>query len=200
MALGLCFTVLSSNLCYAATTADTVIAEAVNDGILLPELDDETTSFLSKLSTVFDEFSLNDTGVLILNSSMDTIQKKAGFSDSEMIMFENLLQFNKSHPAGQEDIPMTRIQVEGWKIKFTQADVQTFLAGAAAVGPAAIIAALSGLGSVVPGIGNVLGGILGVVSAVDLCVLVSRAILQNKGIYIGIEWNGPIPHYTQGLW
>lgn len=48
---------------------------------------------------------------------------------------------------------------------------------------------------------TILGGtILGVVAAGDLCYLVLQAISANKGIYIGVEWSGIIPSYTQGLW
>lgn len=155
---------------------------------------------MSKLSTIYDEFELSDNGILSLKSSLSEIQEKANFNDVEMENFRNLLDFNKANPVGEKNTVMPRIHVSDWKIYFTQSDVQTFLAGAAAVGPAAIVAALSALGSTVPGVGTVIGTILGVVAAGDLCYLVLQAISANKGIYIGVEWNGIIPSYTQGLW
>lgn len=201
IALGLCMTILGGNVCYAASAADIVLADAVQDGLFLSDhLTQENKDFLNKLSTIYDEFELSDNGILSLKSPLSEIQAKANFNDAEMENLRNLLDFNKVNPVGEKDTVMPRIHVSGWKIYLTQSDVQTFLAGAAAVGPAAIIAALSALGSTVPGVGTVIGAILGVVAAGDLCYLVLQAISANKGIYIGVEWNGIVPSYTQGLW
>lgn len=201
VALGLCLSLVGGNVCYAATAADAAIVEAANDGIVMSDyITDENREFFNKLMIVFDEFTLDDNGILGVKSSLSEIQEKAGFTDDEMAIFNGLFEFNKTYPAGAENIILTRVHVSDWKIYLTQGDVQTFLAGAAAVGPAAIVAALSALGSTVPGVGTVVGAILGVVAAGDLCYLVLQAISANKGIYIGVEWNGVVPSYVQGLW
>lgn len=83
---------------------------------------------------------------------------------------------------------------------FTYDDVATYLSAAAAIGPAAVTAALSALASTVGPVGTVIGGILGYVVSADLCYLVIQAGALQKGIYIGVDWNGPFPVYTQGLW
>lgn len=33
-----------------------------------------------------------------------------------------------------------------------------------------------------------------------LCYLVVQANQLRKGVYIGMQWNGPFPNYTDSLW
>lgn len=159
-------------------------------------------TFLEKLTTVYDVFELDDEGVLILTSSLDEIQVRAGFSDAEMLRFNEMMEFNKDNPAvATEDSIQPRLHVEDWKVYFTYDDVAMYLSAAAAIGPAAITAALSALATTAaPGVGTVIGAIVGYVVSADLCYLVIQAGIKHQGIYIGLDWNGVFPNYTQGTW
>ena len=52
---------------------------------------------------------------------------------------------------------LRRIHVKNWKVYFTYNDVMATLFAAAQVGPAAITAALTALGSAYPGVGTAIG-------------------------------------------
>ena len=97
-------------------------------------------------------------------------------------------------------MPSTRLHVEDWKIYFDLGDVHAFLFAAAQVGPAAIMAALSALGSVYPGVGTVVGAIVGLFGGGTIIYWVFQAVALEKGLYIGVDWNGPFPNPAIGLW
>lgn len=166
-------------------------------------MSEEAIAFMSKLSTVYDVFDLDEYGKLTTNISMVEIKARAGFTDDEMIMFENMMLFNEDNPAtsGGEQNPNTRIKVKNWKLYFTYDEVMMYFHAAAMLGSAAITAAISALASTVsPGVGTVLGVIAGYIVSADLAYLVLRAAAQQKGIYIGITWDGIFPVYDQGTW
>lgn len=180
-------------------------------------LDQDDKVYLDKLTKVFDEFSLNSSGVLKVDKSLSEIQEKAGFTDVEMERFNEILIFSKNNPsvanerkiseAISKDITKTgntiepQVFVEDWKIYFTLEEVQTYFLAAAQIGPAAIVAALAGLGTAIGGpVGTAIGTIVGYVSGAGFAYLVMRAVMLQKGVYIGLEWDGLFPVYVDGTW
>lgn len=196
------------SLVLIVSTAGTVLAadtEVSNIAYTISDyMDDDAIEFMQKMTSVYNYFSLNEDGILTVSKTEEEIQSIADFSDAEMLLYNEMLQYNQSHPASTN--PGTpsvspRITVEDWKIYFTYEEVQMYLSAAAAIGPAAMTAALTALTTVVsPGVGTVLGAIIGYVVSADLCYLVIQAGLNQQGIYIGIDWNGIFPNYTQGTW
>lgn len=91
--------------------------------------------------------------------------------------------------------------VSDWKLYFAYDEVISTFYTAAQIGPAAVVAALTGLGTAIGGpAGAMIGIIIGSISGADLMYLVIRAVALKKGIYIGLDWDGPFPVYTQGTW
>lgn len=195
-----CMVLVVSSVCQvSAAEGDIADNQVTSISDYFSESDKE---FLGKLTAVYDVFELDSEGVLFLTASLDEIQERAEFTDAEMLRFNEMLDFNKENPAiGVESIPLTRLHVEDWKVYFTYDDVAMYLSAAAAIGPAAITAALSALATTAaPGVGTVIAAIVGYVVSADLCYLVLQATVNQQGIYIGLDWNGIFPNYTQGTW
>lgn len=166
-------------------------------------LDEESKIYLEKMTNIFDVFEINDRGILSLNTSLDNIQRRAGFTDKEMQKFNDLMNYNKAKSAGyaESNMVMPRISVRDWKVYFTYDEVMMYFSTAVTMGPAAITAALSALATTAsPGVGTVIGAIAGYVVSADLMYLVLQAGINRQGIYIGLDWNGAFPNYTQGTW
>lgn len=94
--------------------------------------------------------------------------------------------------------------VKDWKVYFSLDEVKMYFFAAAATGPVALAAALNSVvfllgGPVATTISLVLT-IIGTATLVNLCYLITQAVVQKKGIYIGISWNGAFPNYAQGTW
>lgn len=195
-----CMLLVVSSVCQvSAAEGDIADNQVTSISDYFSESDKE---FLGKLTAVYDVFELDSEGVLFLTASLDEIQERAEFTDAEMLRFNEMLDFNKENPAiGVESIPLTRLHVEDWKVYFTYDDVVMYLSAAAAIGPAAITAALSALATTAaPGVGTVIAAIVGYVVSADLCYLILQAAVNQQGIYIGLDWNGIFPNYTQGTW
>lgn len=168
------------------------------------QISENDKGFMSKFAKGFELVSFDTTGKLFVDASDQEITEVTGFNQSELARFHSVIdlgnQLTSSNGEGNE-LVTPYIHVSDWKVYFTHNDVQTFLVGAAHVGPAAITAALTALSTMVsPGVGTVIGLIVGVVGAADLCYLVIQSQIRGQGIYIGIEWNGIFPNYTQGYW
>ncbi|MEK3978887.1 hypothetical protein MKY37_07270 [Psychrobacillus sp. FSL K6-2836] len=77
--------------------------------------------------------------------------------------------------------------VKDWKVYFSLDEVEMYFFAAAATGPVATTISL-------------VLTIIGTATLVNLCYLITQAVVQKKGIYIGISWNGAFPNYAQGTW
>lgn len=79
-----------------------------------------------------------------------------------------------------------------------------YFSAAAAIGPEALMLAVDGvltmLGGPAGAVASVILDIVGIASITNLCYLIIQSAYYGKGIYIGIDWNGPFPNYTQGMW
>ena len=95
---------------------------------------------------------------------------------------------------------LRRIHVKNWKVYFTYNDVMATLFAAAQVGPAAITAALTALGSAYPGVGTVIGAAIGLFGGGTIVYWVLQAAANKQGFYIGIDWNGAFPNPAIGTW
>ncbi|XBX04681.1 hypothetical protein QMP26_30135 [Enterocloster clostridioformis] len=201
-AMALCLALTGTSVCYAAEP-QVVSANSETVFNVSDYMTKDAKDFMDKLMVVYEDFELDENGSLVLANSVDEIKEKAGFSDEEMVIFQNMMTYSKENPVGGKigvEIPSTRLHVEDWKVYFTFEDVGMYLSAAAAIGPAAITAALSAMATTLGPVGTAIGAIVGYVVSADLCYLVLQAGALGKGIYIGLDWNGPFPSYTQGLW
>jgi hypothetical protein len=96
------------------------------------------------------------------------------------------------------------LYVSNSKLYFTNSDVRMYLFAAAAVGSGALAVALAGVGTLMGGpVGLFISTalvIIGLGTLTNLCYLIIQAVTLNQGVYIGINWNGPFPNYSQGTW
>lgn len=214
MAILMVFTILTPSTAQAKTTQINGNVNFLNNIYIEDYLDQDDKNYLNKLTKVFDEFSLNDSGILEINKPLNEIQEKAGFTDSEMDRFNEIFTFSKNYPTGitssktmvenasnSNNIIEPNVFVEDWKIYFTLDEVQMYFFAAAQIGPAAIIAALAGLGTSIGGpVGTAIGTVVGYVSGAAFAYLVLRAVSLGKGVYIGLEWDGIFPVFVDGTW
>lgn len=149
------------------------------------------------LEAVFPRFEITNHGKLTLGLTDAQLASEYNLTDLEIAWVHDLLVFhaNASSAFGQN-----RMHISDWKIYFTNGDVVTLLWQAALAGPPAIIAALSALGTIYPGVGNIIGGIIGLLGGSTICYWVLQAVANRQGLYVGIDWNGPFPNPAIGTW
>ncbi|CVI65711.1 hypothetical protein NDGK_00300 [Clostridiales bacterium CHKCI001] len=159
--------------------------------------------FLEKMETFLSEFSIDQNGNLKLNTDLTLLSQEYKLSNYEQKKLQEILNIA---PIVHQDstIPITRVFIENGKIYFDNVDVKSFLLTAAQVGPAAIYAALTALGTVVssPVGGTIIAvlGIIGLPSLSSFCYTVIQAAATGRGAYIGVEMNGIFPNIVSGVW
>ncbi|MBR0092099.1 MAG: hypothetical protein IJP92_10405 [Lachnospiraceae bacterium] len=160
----------------------------------------EAQDFLDKVESVFPYFEIGEDNRLSISLSNEELTSEFGFTDEDIMALNEMLRFQSNAVDNSTRQTNERVYVSDWKIYFDAIDVQSYLFAAAQIGPAAIIAALSALGSSVPGAGTVVGAIVGVFGASTIIYYVFQAVSLGKGMYIGVDWNGPFPVPAIGLW
>lgn len=165
-----------------------------------PNQPPEKMAFFEKIESIFSAFQLDKDGKLYLSVTDEELKSNYDFTSSDLDKLNSLLTFQHEAIKYAGNMPSTRLHVEDWKIYFDLGDVHAFLFAAAQVGPAAIMAALSALGSVYPGVGTVVGAIVGLFGGGTIIYWVFQAVALEKGLYIGVDWNGPFPNPAIGLW
>lgn len=116
---------------------------------------DEDMAFFEKVERIFAEFQLDNENKLSLSITDEVLMSDYSFTASDVARLNEMFSYQHNAVENEGNPPMTRLHVSDWKIYFDLGDVHAFLFAAAQVGPAAITAALSALGSVYPGVGTV---------------------------------------------
>lgn len=194
------------------------------DGLVV-ELDDYTENFLKIYTTsgIMDEISTDETeNMILLNNDDMYLKNKYGVNDRFVEDLKNVISdanakgitkgissdvvlapqhFNK---LPGDNIVTPQVSVKNWKVYFTNAEVRMYFAAAAAAGPATLGAALNSVAFLLGGpVGSTISlvlTIIGTTTLINLSYLILQAEIRKQGIYIGINWNGPFPNYTQGTW
>lgn len=192
--------VMIFTLSVPAFAADASAAENTQVITISDYVTPEGQAFLDKVESIFPYFTLDENNKLAISLSEEDLTSTYGFTSSDLVQLNDLLAFQSNAVDRGSNIPQTRLHVSDWKIYFDNADVHAFLLAAAQAGPAAIMAALSALGSVYPGVGTVVGAIVGLFGGATIIYWVFQAVALNKGLYIGIDWNGVFPNPAIGLW
>lgn len=160
----------------------------------------EGQDFLKKIESILPYFSLDSDNKLTISLTDDELIANYNFTSEDLEQLEELLLFGTFSIKRGSRIRQPRLHVSNWKIYFNNGDVHSFLYAAAQIGPSAIIAALSALGTTYPGVGNVVGALIGVIGGGTIVYYVLQAVALNKGLYMGVNWNGPFPVPAIDLW
>lgn len=189
---------LSLMLAISAPAFATTTPDGYSGGSISDYLTDEDKAFFKKLETIFPVFQLDNDNNLYLTVSYEELVSQYNFTATDLDRLDDMLSIKQLPSQSLEDIPMPYVHVEDWKIYFDAADVHAIFFSASQVGPAAIVAAFTALASVYP----VVGTIIGLFGGSFIVYWVMEAIVNGKGLYIGIDWGDPIPLPTPaiGLW
>lgn len=178
-------------------------------------LTEDDLLFVKKLEKIYPYFIFDENGGLSLSKNVEDLQEEFNLTDDFVSRLNNLLNSDIAKSGSRyydaitdqsfgEDLDDTirpNVFVRNWKVYFTHDEVMATLFAAAQIGPAAIVAALAALGTSIGGpVGAVIGTIVGYISGAGFAYLVLRAGTSGKGVYIGLEWDGPFPVYVDGTW
>lgn len=163
------------------------------------------------MEKIYPYFDFDSEGNLILTKSIDELKDKYGFDEAFVSRLDTVLNSRLSKQISRSisetsiennglNPELRRIHVKNWKVYFTYNDVMATLFAAAQVGPAAITAALTALGSAYPGVGTVIGAAIGLFGGGTIVYWVLQAAANKQGFYIGIDWNGSFPNPVIGTW
>lgn len=176
-------------------------------------LTQDDLQFIKNMEQIYPYFELGDQGQLNLTEPISSLKSKYNLDDSfisrlQEVLDANLLRadlLNNIHVVEPQTLSINReikplLHVNDWKIYFTYDEVVGTLLSAAQVGPAAIVAALTAMGTIYPGVGNVVGLLVGLIGGGAIAYEVFQAVANRKGLYIGINWNGIFPNPVVEVW
>lgn len=161
------------------------------------KLSQEDKDFMKKLSTIYSMLELNKNNHLILNVSDSELKEDYDFSVQEIEKVHATIAFQIQNTATQitdttqvnDGIVSPMLHVSDWKVYFTNYDVRMYFSSAIQAGAPAVVATLAALGSTVatPGVGTVLGVVVGLFSAGAITYQVTQAMVNDQGFYIGVD-------------
>lgn len=168
-------------------------------------LDYKADQLISMLCPLYSSFEISDEDKLVLLASESSLVDNFGCSNEDLVSLyaiqsyynDSVQRSSKGNALGNT---RRRLHVSNWKVYFTYAETVNLLWQAALAGPPAIAAALSGLGSIYPGVGTVIGAAIGLIGGGTIAYQVTQAVSLKKGFYIGVTWNGPFPNPDVGTW
>lgn len=179
---------------FAAESTPPVEGQVISLDDILTE---EDRAFFEKLEAVFPAFEIDENYHLAINLTEEELISTYHFTQSDLDRLDAMFAYQQEYENGYNpSYPQTRIHVEDWKIWLDAADVHALFFAANQVGPAAIVAAFTALASAYP----IVGTIVGLFGGWFIVYYVGQALALGKGIYIGINWNGPFPVPVVDLW
>ncbi|ANY66499.1 hypothetical protein BBD42_08535 [Paenibacillus sp. BIHB 4019] len=202
----------------------------IKNGNYFLTLDQKTKGFLQTMtgSGVLHEISSGPDGqMILLNEDESYLKLKYDLNDEFVLLLKNIIadannkgvlqggqaqqNVRVSLPQGPSinnqapNVVSPQIFLQDSKIYFTQEDIDLYLFVAAGIGPEALAAALSAVAFLFGGpVGSVITlalTLIGIGTLTNLCYLIIQAKVNNKnGVYIGLNWDGFFPNYSQGTW
>lgn len=168
----------------AEQTLPSVVSASDIPEVRLSDLDAEQNRKLNLMMTLGEDLELTSEGQINLKISISELESKYGLSQEDMnFVIDSIRNYNK---ALSEPVYMTRASFSGGYIHLTYDEVLNIVNLAASYGPGVIAGAMSALLSFYPGIGTVIGGVIGWFGAAAILQAMSDAALNKKGIKIGI--------------
>ena len=221
LALTICFSCFGYSTAFAKENVDIFVGRSIGNAQTIrisDYLTEEDLTFMKNLEKLYPYFTFDKNGALSLTKDISEIKTTFNFDENFMSRLDTLLKsdiarngasyangtnLNMSYSSFTKDnnVIQPMVHVSDWKVYFTYEEVMASFFAAAQIGPSAIIAALAGLGTAIGGpVGATIGTIVGYISGADFLYLVLRAAALKKGVYIGLDWDGPFPVPTQGTW
>lgn len=150
----------------------------------LSDLTPEQNRKLNLMFTIGEELGLTEQGELYLKHNAEFIKNKYNLSNDDFTFItESIANYNT---AITTPVMMPRASFSGGYIHLSYHEVLNIVNLAASYGPGVIAGAMSAILSFYPGIGTVIGGIVGWFGAAAILQAMSDAAFQKKGIKIGI--------------
>lgn len=172
---------------YANTVEQTppsVVSTSDIPEVRLSDLDAEQNRKLNLMMTLGEDLELTSEGQINLKISISELESKYGLSQEDTnFVIESIRNYNK---VLSEPVYMTRASFSGGYIHLTYDEVLNIVNLAASYGPGVIAGVMSTLLSFYPGIGTVIGGVIGWFGAAAILQAMSDAAFNKKGIKIGI--------------
>ena len=202
----------------------------IKNGNYFVTLDQETKNFLQTMteSGVLKEISSGPDGkMVLLNEDESYLKLTYGLNDEFILLLKEIVkdannkgvlqggqeQLNTRLTSSQsssiynpiQNVVSPQVFLQDSKIYFTQADIDLYLFVAAGIGPEALAAALSALAFLFGGpVGSIITfalTLIGIGTLTNLCYLIIQAkVNKRNGVYIGLNWDGIFPNYSQGTW
>ncbi len=177
----------SATSVYANTQIQTepkVISATELPDIHLSNFTPEQNRKLNLMFTIGEELGLTDKGELYLKHNAKLIKNKYNLSNDDFTFItESIANYNTTITT---PVIMPRASFSGGYIHLSYDEVLNIVNLAASYGPGVIAGAMSAILSFYPGIGTVIGGIIGWFGAAAILQAMSDAAFQKKGIKIGI--------------
>lgn len=152
--------------------------------IHLSDLTAEQNRKLNLMFTIGEELGLTDEGELYLKHNAEFIKNKYNLSNDDFIFItESIANYNTTITT---PVMMPRASFSGGYIHLSYDEVLNIVNLAACYGPGVIAGAMATILSFYPGIGTIIGGIVGWFGAAAILQAMSDAALHKKGIKIGI--------------
>lgn len=168
----------------AEQTPPSVVSTSDIPEVRLSDLDAEQNRKLNLMMTLGEDLELTSEGQINLKISISELESKYGLSQEDTnFVIESIRNYNK---VLSEPVYMTRASFSGGYIHLTYDEVLNIVNLAASYGPGVIAGVMSTLLSFYPGIGTVIGGVIGWFGAAAILQAMSDAAFNKKGIKIGI--------------
>lgn len=184
-ALTLCIaTIPSTTMVYANTQSPQVTSSTDLQDVHLSKLTPEQKRKLNLMFTIAGELALTDNGELYLKHDTEFIKNNYNLTDDDLAFITgSITNYNIKTTT---PVMMPRASFSGGYIHLSHDEVLNIVNLAASYGPGVIAGAMSAILSFYPGIGTVIGGIIGWFGAAAILQAMSDAAFHKKGIKIGI--------------
>lgn len=170
-------------------------------------LTEDDKVFMNKLEGIYPYFQLDDNGALFLELDSNQLMSEYNFTSKEVVRLDNIIKdqnigasYANKYLNENEMAIQPLVHVKNWKIYFEAYEVPMYLGSAISAGAPAVIASIASLGSVVPGIGNIIGLAAGVWAGTEILYHATQALVNKQGFYIGLTFNGVFPNPDIGTW
>lgn len=150
---------------------------------MISEVVEKNPKLFNMVKKLNSYFVMED-GFLQLSETKKDIIEKEGLSDEQVVMLDALI--DTQHKAVKNLEHEDRASVYKNYLCITYVDLTNFFGGVASVTLGGVVALLTAVGSIWPGVGNVAGAVVGLFGGSAIVATVTTAMLNKEGIAISI--------------
>lgn len=162
--------------------------------------------YYHKLAKVLSFYSFKEQETdlkLEFNLTKNELISNYGFSSNEADRLLRSVEYAPELLKQDHQYNGERLHFNNGIIYFNAGDVKQMLNWAASIGPAAMYGVLVGISSSFGPIGAIISSALGVIgwpSLATFCYIVTQAVVNNQGVYLGGNFNGKFFNIHFGYW